>query len=78
MKIYVGDPDDALVLQSLRNCSSHVDSLEIAFIVSEVEVVSPLDKIATCAHSNVGQGQESGERFRVGMNKSGAPKCERS
>ncbi|CDF37762.1 unnamed protein product [Chondrus crispus] len=77
VKIYAADPEDAQALQSLRNCSSDVDSLERAFIVSEVEVVSSPDEIATCAHSNVEQGEKTGERFRVGMNKSGAPKCER-
>lgn len=74
--IYASDPEDAKTLQALQTCSNDVDSLERAFIVSEVDVVSSVEEVASCAHNNIEDGGGE-ERFVVGMNKSGAPKCER-
>lgn len=77
VKIYASDPDDTQALLSLKTCENDVDSLDRALIVSEVEVVSSPEDIALCAHDNRVDGDESGLRFVVGMDKSTKPKCDR-
>lgn len=73
VKIYAPNASDQQALLSLATAANDVDSLERAFIVSGVEVVSNADEIGS-AHDNKA---EVDGRFVVGVDRSTAPKCDR-
>lgn len=73
VKIYAPDSQDQDVLLKMSSASNDIDSLDRAFIVSGVQVVSSPDEISS-THNNIENGEG---RFIVGVDKSTALKCDR-
>lgn len=76
IKIFAGDARDAAALQKMADCTNDIDSLQRAFIVSNVQVLTTPESARHCAHVNYDYEGEM-PRFIVGMDKSDAPKCDR-
>lgn len=77
LSIFCPDPVDAASMSTLATCSTDVDSLKRALIVSGVTLVTDSSVLRKCAHSNLGEDEDDVPRFAIGVDRATDPKCDR-
>lgn len=76
LSICCTDPVDAENITKLAECSTDVDSLKRALIVSGVTLVADVSALRGCAHNNLLDPDDE-PRFAIGVDRATTPKCDR-